>query len=71
MIAHEVRYFSWNYGCKKTFFLTLLLLGFIFDYIFDPKKDDFFCPVFVSGRGMSNVTCDLMVYLKSKGFNIS
>ena len=43
----------------------------ILDHIFDPKKDKLFYSVFVFGRGMSNATCDLVLYLQSVGLNIS
>ena len=51
--------------------LTSLMLGPILDNIFGPKKDKFFCPVFVFRRGMSNAICDLVLYLQSEGLNIS
>ena len=50
--------------------LTLLLLRFIFDRIFDPKKVDFFALYLFPVEFMSNATCDLVLFLKSKGFNI-
>ena len=43
----------------------------ILDYIFGPKKDKLFCPVFVFCRGMSNANCDFVLYLQSEGLNIS
>ena len=43
--------------------LTFLILGFILDHIFGPKKDKLFCPVFVLRRGMSNAVCDFELYL--------
>ena len=43
----------------------------ILDYIFGPKKDKLFCPVFVFCRDMSNANCDLVLYLQSEGLNIS
>ena len=51
--------------------LTLLILGFIFDHIFAPKKDKLFCFVFVFFRSMYNVVCDLALYRQSEGLNIS
>ena len=42
-------------------------LGFIFDYLFGPKKDKIFCGVFLFHSGMSNGICDLILYLKSGG----
>ena len=39
-----------------------LLLGFILDHIFDPKKDNL-CPVFVFRRGMSNGIGEPVIYL--------
>ena len=54
--------------------LTFFLLGFVFDDIFGPNKDYLFCLVFVAlyfCRHMSNAICDLVVYLKSDGLNIS
>ena len=41
------------------------------DHIFGPKKDKLFCPVFVFRRGLSSVICDFVLYLQSKGLNIS
>ena len=46
--------------------LTFLLLGFILDHIFCPKKDNLSCPVFVFPRGMSNGMCDPVLYHKSE-----
>ena len=43
--------------------LTFLLLGFILDHTFGPKKDNLSCPVFVFRRGMSNVICDPILYI--------
>ena len=51
--------------------IPLQLLGFIFDHIFGPKNDNLFCAVFVFHRGMSNGICDLILYLKNEGLNIS
>ena len=51
--------------------LTFLLLGFILDHIFCPKKDNLSCPVFVFPRGMSNGICDPVLYPKSEGSNVS
>ena len=56
---------------KEDVVLTFLILGFIFDHIFGPKKDKIFCPVFVFRRGMPNAICDLVLYLQSEGLNIS
>ena len=48
-----------------------LLLRFTFDHIFGPKKDDLSDLVFVFSIYISNVICDLVLYLKSEGFNSS
>ena len=50
---------------------NILILGSILDHIFGPKKHKLFCPVFVFRRRMSNVICDLVLYLLSEGLNIS
>ena len=47
-----------------------ILIGYILDHIFDLKKDNLICFIFVFDRGMSNGICDLIVYLKSEGWNI-
>ena len=52
--------------CSKIFDTRL-----IFDHIFGPKKNKLFCPVFVCHRGMSNVICDLVLYVQSEALNIS
>ena len=44
-----------------------ILIGYILDHIFDLKKDNLICFIFVFDRGMSNGICDLIVYLKSEG----
>ena len=51
--------------------LTFLLLGFILDHIFFPKKDNLSCPVFVFHRGMSNDICDPVLYPQSEGSSIA
>ena len=56
---------------KEDDVLTFLILGPILDHIFGPKKDKFFCPVFVFRRGMSNAICDLVLYLQSEVLNMS
>ena len=33
--------------------------------------DKLFCPTFVFRRGISNATCDIVLYLQSEGLNIS
>ena len=48
-----------------------MLLRFILEHIFSPKKDNLFCPLFVFHRGMSHDICDLILYVKSEGLNIS
>ena len=48
-----------------------MILRSILDHIFGPKKDKLFCPVFIFRRGMSNAICNLVLYLQSKGLNIS
>ena len=68
-VADEVKYFSLMHDRRR--YLTFLLLQFILDHIFGPKKDNLFCPVFVFHRGMSNSICDLVLYLKTKGLKIS
>ena len=51
--------------------IPLQSLGFIFDHIFGPKKDNLFCAALVPNRGMSNGICDLILYLKNEGLNMS
>ena len=51
--------------------LTFLLLGFILDHIFYPKKNRLSCPVFVFRRGMSNDICDPVLYTEREGSNVS
>ena len=46
-------------------------LGFIFDDIFGPKKNDLFCPVFVFHRGMSTGILKYILYFKNESLNIS
>ena len=41
-------------------------VGFIFDHIIGPKKDNHFCPLFVFHRGMSNAICDPVIHLQSE-----
>ena len=65
MFADEVSHFSLKHAWKKKLFNNLcsfLLLGFIFDHIFGPKKDNLFGFVFVFLRGMSNAISDLVLY---------
>ena len=69
--ADEVRCFFLKAYIKKDDVLTFFILGPILDHSFGPKKDKFFCPVFVFRRGMSNAICDLVLYLQSEGLNIS
>ena len=66
MFTDEVR------ACIKEYdVLTFLILGFILDYIFGPKKGKLFCPVFVFRRGMPNVIYGRVLYQQSEGLNIS
>ena len=51
--------------------IQLQPLGFIFDDIFGPKKNDLFCSVFVFHRGMSIGILKYILYFKSEGLNIS
>ena len=51
--------------------LKVLLLWFILDQIFGPKKDNLTRLVFVFRRGISNDICDPVLYLKSEGLIIS
>ena len=51
--------------------LTFLVLRFLLDHIFGPKKDKLFCTVFVFRRDMPNVISDLVLYLQSEGLNTS
>ena len=55
---------------KEDDVLTFFILGFIFDHIFDPKKDKLPCPVFFPRGGMFNAKWDLVLYLKSDGLSI-
>ena len=65
-------FFFFRVCIKEDDVLTFLTQGFIFNDIFGPKKKDkLFCPVFVSRRGMSNVICDLVLYLQSEVLNNS
>ena len=52
-----------NSFLKKDDVFAFLILGFIFDHIFGPKKDKHFWPVFVFHKDMSNAICDLVLYL--------
>ena len=70
MFTDEVNIFLWSMHEKRRC-LTFLLLGFILDHIFGPKKNNLFYPVFVFRRGISNGICDLVLYLKSQGLNVS
>ena len=47
-----------------------LILWFVFNNIFDPKKDKLLFPVFASRIGMFNVIGNLALYLHSQGLNI-
>ena len=71
MFADEVKYFSLRACMKEDAVLAFLILEFIFDYIFDPKKNELFCAVLVFRRGVSNAICDLVLHLQSEGLNIS
>ena len=51
--------------------LTFLLLGFILDHNFGPRKDNLACLVFVFRRDMSNGICDPALYLKREGLKIT
>ena len=51
--------------------ILLQSLGLIFDDIFDPKKKDLFCPVFVFQRGMPIGILKYILYFKNEGLNIS
>ena len=57
----------------KWLWIGILLqpLGLIFDDIFGPKKNDFFCPVFVFHRGMPIGILKYILYFKNEGLNIS
>ena len=48
--------------------LRFLLIGFICDNIFGPKKDYLICLVFVLRTRMSKVIGDLVLYIKSEGY---
>ena len=50
--------------------IQLQPLGFMFDDIFDPKKNDLLCPVFVFHRGMSIGILKYKLYFKNEGLNI-
>ena len=56
---------------KRRQFSNIFDTRVYFDQIFGPKKGKFFCPVFVFRKGMSNVICDLVLYLQSEAINIS
>ena len=58
---------------NKWLWVGILLqpLGFIFDDIFGPKKNDLFCPVFVFHRGMSIGILKYILYFNNEGLNIS
>ena len=56
---------------KKDEALIFLIIGSILDYIFGPKKDKLFCPVFVFYKSMSNAICHLVLYLETEDLNIS
>ena len=51
--------------------ILLQPVGFIFGNIFGSKKNNFFCPVFVFHRGMSNGILKCILYFKNEGLNIS
>ena len=55
----------------ETVLLTILVLGFISDHMFVPKKDKLFFPVFAFRKSMSNAIYDLVLYLQSEGLNFS
>ena len=55
----------------ETVLLTILVLGFISDHMFVPKKDKLFLPVFAFRKSMSNAIYDLVLYLQSEGLNFS
>ena len=57
--------------CKENVVFTIFIIGFIFDHIFESKKNKLFSPVIIFHRGMSNAICDLVLYLQSEGLNIS
>ena len=67
--------FLWVY-IKVDNVLTFVILAFILDYSFGPKKDKLFCPVFVFCRGMpmssAKWICVASAKQRLKGFiNIS
>ena len=51
--------------------ILLQALGFIFDNILAPKKNNFFCPAFVFYWGMSNGILKYILYFKNEALNIS
>ena len=67
-IVHDVINLLYH---KRRCCLTFLLLRFILDHIFCPKKDNLFCPVLVFHRCVSSGICDLILHLKKKGAKIS
>ena len=56
---------------EKEVVLIFFMPEFIFYHIFGPEKNKLLCPVFVFRRDMSNVLCDLVLYMQSEGLNIS
>ena len=56
---------------EKDVVLIFFMPEFIFHNIFGPKKNKLLSPVFVFGRDMSNVLCDLVLYMQSEGLSIS
>ena len=49
--------------------LTFLLLGFILDHVFGPRKDNLTCLVFVFRKDMSNGIYDPVLQLKREGLH--
>ena len=52
---------------KKKAVLKFLILGFLSDNIFGPKKDKRFCPVFSFRRCMLNAIFNLVLFPQSEG----
>ena len=48
---------------KEIRYSTIFYTSIYFDHIFGPKTGKLFCSVFVFRKGMSNATCDLVLYL--------
>ena len=55
---------------RRSRYFNILILEFIFDCIFGPKKDKLFYPVFVFSRVMSNAIYDFVLYMQSEGLSI-